>query len=138
MKSVGALVLLSASAIVQAAPCGSELKGARVVESANYAIAYRFVPGKIAVGRHFALDLIACGKNANPAPSSVNVDAFMPEHGHGMNYKAAVKKTGAPKSGGTQFHAEGLMFHMPGKWDLYFDVPDSGRTKRLTQSVTLD
>lgn len=130
--------LLCIATAVNAATCGSELKGARAVESANYTVAYRFVPPKIAVGSHFALEAVACGRNGAAAPAALAVDAFMPDHGHGMNYKATVKRIGATKSGGTQFRADGLMFHMPGKWDLYFDVPGTGKSERLTQSVMLD
>ena len=41
----------------------------------------------------------------------------MPEHRHGMNYKPEVKRL-APG----RWRAEGLMFHMPGKWEFVFTV----------------
>ena len=129
MSACAALVALSAAASAQ--PCGVELRGTRV-ESAQYIIVYRSQPA-IAVGRHFALDIVACAKAGAAEPALIAVDAFMPDHGHGMNYKPVVKKSGAS----SRFHAEGLMFHMPGRWELNFDVQSAGRTERLTRSILL-
>jgi cytochrome c peroxidase len=41
----------------------------------------------------------------------------MPEHRHGMNYAPEVKPLGPGR-----WRAEGLMFHMPGKWEFVFEV----------------
>jgi hypothetical protein len=136
-------VLIAASPLAVAAPpCGSGLRSAQTLESAVYVVAYRAQPAKIEVGKHFALDIVACAKGGAPAPARVAVDAFMPEHGHGMNYQAVVKASGNPRdarrAGDMNFRAEGLMFHMPGRWDLYFDVQGAGGTERLTRSITLE
>ena len=40
----------------------------------------------------------------------------MPAHRHGMNYRATVSTL----SPGV-YRAEGLMFHMPGRWRVIFD-----------------
>lgn len=113
--------------------CGADLKGAQKVESARYIVAYRTQPGKIAIGRNFTMDLAICPKAGNPAADGVQVDAQMPEHGHGMNYKAAIKP-----AGNGRFHADGMMFHMPGRWELSFDVKSGGKTDRLTHSIVLE
>jgi hypothetical protein len=134
MRGIVSATLLAVSAAGAAAPCGADLRGAQVVESANYTLVYRSAPAKIAVGRHFALDIAACAKGAAAAPASLSVDAFMPAHGHGMNYKPAVTKA-APAN---RFRAEGLMFHMPGRWDFYFDVQSAGKNERLTHSILLE
>jgi hypothetical protein len=34
--------------------------------------------------------------------------------------------------------AEGLLFHMPGRWQLVFDVEHAGRTERLVTDVVLE
>jgi len=34
--------------------------------------------------------------------------------------------------------AEGLLFHMPGRWQLLFDVERGGRTERLEADVVLE
>ena len=130
-------LLASASALATAAPlCGSDLRGTQTLESAAYVIAYRWRPAKIEVGKPFSLDIVTCPKGSAPTPAGLAVDAFMPEHGHGMNYKASVKTPAVGKP--ARFLAEGLMFHMPGRWDLYFDVQSSAGTERLTRRIVLE
>ena len=127
-------LLASASPLASAAPaCGADMRGAQTLESAAYVIAYRVRPPKIEVGRPFSLDIVTCPKGAAPAPAGLAVDAYMPDHGHGMNYKASVKTPATAR-----FRADGLMFHMPGRWDLYFDVQSSAGTTRLTRSIVLE
>lgn len=116
-----------------ATACGAELHGAQKLESDRYALVYRMLPAKLAVGKHFALEFVVCPKGGNAAPSGVVVDAFMPEHGHGMNYKATVKRTG-----GARYRADGLMFHMPGRWDLAFELQGAGQPERLTRGIVLE
>jgi hypothetical protein len=43
----------------------------------------------------------------------------------------------APPGGG-RYRAEGLMFHMPGRWEFVFDVRAGGRTERLLRSVRIE
>lgn len=82
----------------------------------------------IAVGRHFALDVRVCPADA----TLLRVDATMPEHRHGMNYRPSLKALGDGR-----WRADGLMFHMPGRWELRLDVQHAGRTERLLESITL-
>ena len=137
MRCATAVVVLAAMvlapSIVAAQPCNAALSGGKKVESARYYLSYRTQPEKIAVGRHFAVELAICPKNGVAPPESLRVDAYMPEHRHGMNYKAEI----APSPGG-RFRADGLMFHMLGRWELVFDVRSSGRTDRMTQSMVLE
>ncbi|MCE9640614.1 MAG: FixH family protein [Betaproteobacteria bacterium] len=115
--------------------CGADLRGAQTIESARYQIAYRLQPAKIAVGRHFSVEFVACAKGGAPAPAAVAVDASMPEHGHGMNYKAVVKPV---QNQNARYRADGLMFHMPGRWELIFEVQGAVGTERLTRSIALE
>lgn len=135
-------LLVGASPLAVAAPsCGSDLRGAQKLESADYVVAYRTQPPKIMVGKHFSIDFVVCSKGAAAAPADVAVDAYMPEHGHGMNYRATVtaaRNAQAASATGAHFRANGLMFHMPGRWDLYFDVQNAGKTERLTRSIVLE
>lgn len=129
-----ALVAIACALPCAAAPtCGADLRAAHKLESAHYRLAYRTQPAKLTVGKHFSIDLVVCTKGDAPAPAGVAVDAFMPEHGHGMNYQASVKSTGNER-----YRADGLMFHMPGRWDLNFDVQVVGGTERLTRSIVLE
>ena len=56
----------------------------------------------------------------------------MPEHRHGMNYAPEVKATGPGR-----WRAEGLMFHMPGKWEFVFEVRAAGKSDRLVSAFLL-
>jgi hypothetical protein len=108
------------------------LPGGQKVESERYALVYRTKPEKIAVSQHFTVELAVCPKGGQAAPEGVRVDGFMPEHNHGMNYKAVVK----PAANG-RYEASGLLFHMPGKWDFIFEVRGGGKTDRMTHTVIL-
>jgi len=134
---LAAAVFAAVSAAVQPAAaqpaCNPALPGGKQLESARFSLGYRAVPDTIVVGRHFALELAVCPKTGIQAPENVSVDAHMPEHRHGMNYKAQV---GAAPGG--RYKAEGLMFHMPGRWEFVFDVRSGGKTDRLTQSIVLE
>jgi hypothetical protein len=91
------------------------------------------MPPRIAVGQHFSIELAVCAKDAAPPPEAVRVDAHMPQHRHGMNYRATVTAA-APG----RYRADGLLFHMPGQWELLFDVRAAGRTDRLTSGLLLE
>lgn len=123
--------ILLAPPAVQA--CSPALPGAKSIESARYVVAYRTQPERLAVGKHFSVELAVCPKSGSQPPESIRVDAHMPEHRHGMNYKAQV----VPAAGG-HYRADGLMFHMPGRWEFVFDVRGAGKTDRLTQSLVLE
>ena len=91
---------------------------------------FRTLPATIELGRHFSVEAIVC---ASPPPRGVRVDAQMPEHRHGMNYRAQVSTTAEGR-----YLAQGLLFHMPGRWQIFFDVERDGRTDRLAADVVLE
>lgn len=117
-------------ALLAAAPAAlaCELPGgpARMLQGASHTVLYRTAPLK--VGEHFAVDFAVC-----PAPDSVRVDAWMPEHRHGMNYKPSLSVQGHGL-----YRAEGLMLHMAGRWELIFEVHASGQSERLTANLQLE
>jgi cytochrome c peroxidase len=104
-----------------------ELDGARL-ESARFGLAFRANPE---IGKFFALEVAVCAKTAAIA-ESLRVDAHMPEHRHGMNYAPEVKPLGPGR-----WRAEGLMLHMPGKWELVFEIRAAGTTDRLAHGFVL-
>ena len=124
-------LLFGIGAAAQAAACTPDFKGALTVESARYTLAWRTQPAAIPVGRHFAIDFVVCPKAGVPMPKSLRIDAQMPEHRHGMNYKAGLKA-----EGGGRYRAEGLMFHMPGRWELLFELGGEP-IERLVAAVVL-
>lgn len=103
------------------------------IAEGSTAVAYRTNPEKIAVGKPFSIEVVAClDGEKRMAPSRIRVDAGMPMHGHGMNYKPSEKKLGP---GHSTF--DGMVFHMPGNWQITFDVFDGDTRQRLTEKVTI-
>jgi hypothetical protein len=88
----------------------------------------------ITVGRHFALEVQVCPSTA----VLTRLDAVMPEHRHGMNYRPSVKALGEGR-----WRVEGLLFHMPGRWELRIDVQvpgqvgQAGQAERLLDTIIL-
>lgn len=102
-----------------------------VVFSDHYMLAFRSDPPQIELGEPFALLLNVCTKSGEPA-ELVAVDAQMPDHRHAMNYRASIV---AGQDG--RYRAEGLVFHMPGRWELTFDVRAGEESERLTHEIIL-
>jgi hypothetical protein len=132
--SLAVLVLLAPSP-VWADPCPKDRLGAlpRKIADGGTAIAYRTEPAKIAIGKPFSIEVVACvGGEKRMAPSRIRVDAGMPTHGHGMNYTPSESKLGP---GHSTF--DGLVFHMPGRWQITFDIFEGEKRRRLLQKVTI-
>ena len=119
---------------VAAAPCEAPpgFTPRERLQSDEVAIVYRLLPPTLELGRHFAVEAIVCDGGAGP-PGRLRVDAEMPEHRHGMNYRPTV----TAEAGG-RYRADGLLFHMPGRWELVFEIRAAGRTDRLTRSLDLE
>jgi hypothetical protein len=82
----------------------------------------------IEVARHFALVVRLC-----PATAGLQqVDATMPAHRHGMNYRPSLQPLGDGR-----WRVEGLMFHMSGAWELRLDARLDGRTQVLRSAIEL-
>jgi hypothetical protein len=125
-----AMVAIPCAAFAQ--NCSPVLAGGTQLESARFLVGFRTEPQAISVGRHFTVEVAVCPKPGVPAPVSVGVDAHMPEHRHGMNYKAQVTAA----SGG-HYRAAGLMFHMPGRWEFIFDVRTGDKSDHLSSSTVI-
>ena len=121
----GWVALLAAGLVAPAAAC--PLPG-QPLQAGAVQLVWQVDGPAVAIGRHFALTLQVC-----PADATLRrVDATMPEHRHGMNYRPSLQALG-----GGRWRAEGLMFHMAGRWELRFDVDAAGRSESLRESVTL-
>jgi hypothetical protein len=120
-----ALLLALLAAAPAAAACDLPGGPAQKIQSGKTLVLYRTHPAPLAVGRHFTVEFAVC-----PAPESVRVDAWMPEHKHGMNYRPTI--TG---SGEGPYKAEGLMLHMAGKWELVFELRAKDSVERVAQVI---
>jgi hypothetical protein len=102
------------------------------LESAGLIVLYRTVPAPIPLGEHFAVEAVVCAP-PGVAVGGLRVGAQMPAHRHGMNYRPRVIAQGDGR-----YRAEGLLFHMPGRWQLFFDVQRGRDTERLAADVVLE
>ena len=123
---IRALALALAATAAQA--CDLPGAPAQQLKAKSHELAFRTRPAAVKVGEHFVVEFAVC-----PAPESVRVDAWMPEHRHGMNYRPTVAA-----QGGGRYRAEGLMFHMAGRWEFVFEVRAGGATERLAHSLRLE
>jgi hypothetical protein len=130
-----ALLSLAVSSSPALADCPLDLGHGTgiVVYSDRYMLAFRAEPLRLEVGMPFSLLMNVCTKRDEPA-ELVQVDATMPEHKHGMNYATTIKVMGNGR-----YRVEGLLFHMPGNWEVAFDVRSSagGDIQRLTHDFVL-
>jgi cytochrome c peroxidase len=127
---VGAALSAAAAALSFPAWACAPSADATRLESARYVIAYK--SEAVEVAKHFALDVSVCAKPGQPAPESLKVDAHMPEHRHGMNYAPTLQNLGPGR-----WRAEGLMLHMPGRWEFVFEIRAAGVTDRVASGLLL-
>jgi hypothetical protein len=114
--------------------CDPALRGDGVVrvEGQRFVVAFRPQPAPIRLSEFFALDVAVCARDGT-APAALRVDARMPEHNHGMNYRPRVFARGNGR-----FEATGLLLHMQGRWQLSFDAQSPGSAETLRTDVRLD
>ena len=89
---------------------------------------WRSDPAPIPVAAHFSVRFHLCG----PPVDRVGVRGWMPDHRHGMNYRPKVTLDGPA---GT---ADGLLFHMPGRWQLILEVRGAAGRETLTADAVLE
>ncbi len=138
---LGAVCLVSGACRRAAEPepaVPADVPGAvRIVSNdGTYVVTYVPHPAVIPTNEWFTL-AVEIRKTADPkqVPSDVTlaVDASMPAHGHGMNTAAQVQPT---REG--RFEVQGMLFHMTGHWELYFDITDGPLTERAQCDVNLE
>ncbi len=123
MAGVGALL-----AALPVAACPLTPADGAPVQQGAVALAWRSLPADIRNGQPFLLQVAVC-----PATAVLErVDATMPEHRHGMNYRPTLKALGPGA-----WQVEGMLWHMAGRWELRWDVRHEGRTEVLRASVML-
>tara|TARA_R110000787_G_scaffold116367_2_gene226555 strand:+ start:248 stop:730 length:483 start_codon:yes stop_codon:yes gene_type:complete len=126
-------VALAPSPVAAAEPCPAHDfgDGTTTLSKDGATVIYRTVPAEIAVGQPFSVEAVAC-RDDKTAATAIRLDAGMPAHGHGMNYAPSERKLGPGHSA-----FDGLVFHMPGRWQMTFDVYEGERRTRLDHAVTV-
>jgi hypothetical protein len=133
LRAAALALAIFASPPVIAADCPLDLGHGTglVVFSQRLMVALRPEPLQIEVGQPFSLIMNVCSKRGESA-ELLSLDATMPAHKHGMNYAAKI----VPGVNG-RYRVEGLVFHMPGEWELVFDVRFGGETERLAHGLVV-
>ncbi|MBM3548254.1 MAG: hypothetical protein FJX54_14995 [Alphaproteobacteria bacterium] len=98
------------------------------IDGKRHVLLFRGVPSPPPLNTSFAVEIAVCARDG-ASVAAPRVDAWMPAHRHGMNYRPSVVAR-APGS----FRADGLLLHMPGRWEFVFEVGG----ERLTATQTLD
>lgn len=104
-----------------------------VSNDGTYRLSWKSDPEVIEFGERFELEVKAERTDGEPLGTSLAFDARMPEHGHGMNREPEVEDLG-----GGHFKIGGLLFHMPGYWELYFDFTAGAITERAQAPLEID
>lgn len=89
-------------------------------------------PERVVIGTVFQVN-VRVWTEQGPWNGTLRVDATMPAHGHGMNYLPVVSQVDEGR-----FVAEGLLFHMPGEWELLFDLDGGDRQIRIGSKLHVD
>jgi hypothetical protein len=121
----------------QPAPESDATSGHTITSSrGTYVLTFTPEPEEIPLNDLFTLDVVVVDAERG-APvgedTDLTVDAGMPAHRHGMNTRPVVERTGPGR-----FVVDGMLFHMSGEWELYFDVTRNGVTERAREVVVLE
>ena len=90
-------------------------------------VAFKTQPLPIQIGQHFEVHGVICPAAGQPMPTLLRVDADMPAHRHGMNYRASTELQADGR-----FTSRGLLFHMPGRWRFIFDIGGTRLSHQLS------
>ncbi|MBX3373429.1 MAG: hypothetical protein KF817_06315 [Phycisphaeraceae bacterium] len=80
-----------------------------------------------------AVQVSRSGEDAGDEGISLQVDARMPEHRHGMVVRPAIERLGPGV-----FRVDGMLLHMPGYWELTFDIASGTRVERAQIALVID
>ncbi|MEY4535012.1 MAG: hypothetical protein RLZZ246_1330 [Planctomycetota bacterium] len=67
----------------------------------------------------FDLEVRIEDASGQPVDAALEFDAEMPHHGHGMNVRPTIERTGPGRH-----LVRGVLLHMGGRWEIAFDLGD--------------
>lgn len=128
------------------AAAGAELPMQRLTIVSNdgsYRLTIEPETGGIPRNRYFALNTTIEGVHdpIDPERVALSVSGGMPHHEHGLNTRPIVDIVDpspvdrTPQTMSARVH--GLLLHMPGRWELYFDITEAGMTERAQFTIEL-
>lgn len=131
----GTIGALGASVALGLAPGAPTVSPEQELESndGTYRLRAATEPVTLVFGERFAIRVHAERADGGPFEASLAVDARMPEHGHGMNREPRIERL---EDG--DLRITNMLFHMPGYWEVYFDLTRGAITERAQFSVEVD
>ncbi len=91
-----------------------DLSTEKMTDGGSFMVAYSTMPGEVPLNEDFMVMVQLTDMDGNPVQATtVDVDANMPDHGHGMNVDPMIMDMGDG-----MWHADGMRFHMEGYWEL--------------------
>ena len=128
----------SGESMVSEAPAEPIAIDWRNVDSGDgrWRIAWRPVGGPLPVSEPCAIDLRITDAEGRPLEDRVEVifDAEMPHHGHGMNVEPRMTRRADRADG---WLVEGILLHMPGRWEASVDVSVDGEIERAQWTMDI-
>jgi hypothetical protein len=128
-----ALAGLALSAATRPAPPVAEEV---VSNDGTYVVEWCAEPEELPLNEPFTVELsvrAAEDKAIDLDALELSFDARMPAHRHGMRRKPTVTALGEGR-----FRVEGALLHMPGTWELHYDVTRGAITERAQVRVELE
>ena len=102
----------------------------------DWGVQWRPLQWPIPIAEPFDLEVDLAAPPERIEGATVIVDAEMPHHGHGMNLVPLIRKIEGYE--GQRWLVEGMMCHMPGRWEFSVDLLKDGRMERTQWTVELD
>lgn len=104
-----------------------------VLEGERYKVVLR-TDETMEVSKPGTVHAVVCGEVSNI--SEFNLDASMPMHGHGTNYTPTVSVVEQSENS-TNYSVDGVVLHMPGKWQWEVEIIDPKGSELLEQEFVL-
>jgi DNA-binding beta-propeller fold protein YncE len=117
----------------------------------RYTLCATTFPDPVPLNEPFAMNVLiyeSPGRSRLAQKVILDVDATMPEHHHGMSLKPKVRAIDGPAVqdllpghgalGDGRFEVRGMLFHMPGRWEIHFDITHGAITERAQIEIELD
>ena len=131
MKRRLPLVILSLLWPALAPACGLAGAESRTIDD-ELVVYYRLRPARPEVSQQFGIEMRFCRGGEKTRIDGFRIDASMPAHNHGMNYRPAVDE-----GNDGLLRISGMLFHMPGLWRIDVDFVHAERRQRLSLEYPL-
>jgi hypothetical protein len=83
----------------------------------------------VKISEPFEIDIFVCA-DRQPEAGNMKLDATMPAHKHGMNYKPEIQQVA-----NNIYRGSGMFFHMPGEWQISVELLSGDKAQRFVLKV---